>query len=94
MDEEQPEPLTSVTLELTDDEVGPLQKEIVSTGGMQSLLHALQKKLEKGNTITLTPREIQRILKYTSKYGPGGFQDRLRGVARALRRIGVGLTEI
>lgn len=79
----------TVTITLTTSEIEPIRKPIRGQGGMQNLLRGLQQKITEENTITLTPMEIGRILRYGMNYGQGGFQDRLVGVARALKRIGV-----
>lgn len=78
----------NVTITLTDEEAEPLRRKVNGEGGMQSLLRGLQKKLDdKTNTIELTPAEIEKILRYGLNYGQGGFQGRLEGLAKALRRI-------
>jgi hypothetical protein len=78
-----------ITLKLTDEEADPIRKEIRGTGGHQSLLRALQSKLTKQNTIELTPEEIEKILRYGMNYGSGGFQNRIVGIAKALKRVDV-----
>lgn len=79
----------TITITLTDAEAEPIRRPANGTGGMQSLLRELQSKLSRQNTIQLTPSQIERILRYGMNYGQGGFQDRLVGVARALRRFGI-----
>ena len=93
MNEDQLQPISKVTLKLTPEEAELINKEIRGQGGMQSLLAEIKKNIQSDNTITLTPTEISRIIRYTSNYGGGGFQSRLRGLARALRRVGVTLNE-
>ncbi|MGH2637678.1 MAG: hypothetical protein ACRDF4_00055, partial [Rhabdochlamydiaceae bacterium] len=93
MNEDEIKPIRKVTLRLSPMEAELVRKEANGTGGMQSLLRELQKQLKEDNTITLTPYQVQRILKYTSNYGQGGFQGRLLGLARALRRISTTLGE-
>lgn len=78
----------NVTIILTEAEAEPILREVNGKGGMQSLLRRLQSKLNKKNrSIELTPKEIEQILKYGLNYGQGGFQDRLLGIAKALRRV-------
>lgn len=80
--------IRNITITLTDEEAEPIRKEIRGEGGMQSLLRGLQKKLDKKtNTVELTPAEIEKILRYGLNYGQGGFQGRLGGIAKAIRRI-------
>jgi hypothetical protein len=94
LDESKIRPITRVTMQLTPEEAAPIRKEAAGIGGMQSLLRELQVSLQPDNSITLTPYQVQRILKYTSSYGQGGFQGRLRGLANALRRVGLTLSEL
>ncbi len=91
--EDEVKPIQRITLKLTKEEAELLRKPAVGEGGMQALLRDLQKQLKDDDTIVLTPYQIERILKYTSSYGQGGFQTRLRGLARALVRISASLTE-
>ena len=78
-----------ITITLTRIEAEPLRKPVIGQGGMQSLLRILQSKLTPENTIELTLEEIEKILRYGLNYGQGGFQDRLLGIARALKRVGI-----
>lgn len=80
--------LRKITITLTPTEAEPIRKPIVGVGGMQSLLRRLQSKLTVENTIELSLDEIEKILRYGLNYGQGGFQDRLVGLARALKRVG------
>jgi len=93
MNEDQLQPISKLTIKLTDEEVEGIKMAVRGEGGMQSLLRDLQRAIQPDNTVTLTPTQIHRIVKYTSNYGGGGFQGRLRGLARALRRVGVTLNE-
>jgi len=77
-----------LTIKLTDEEAEPIRRSVNGIGGMQSLLRNLQSKLTQDNMITLTPDEIEKILRYGLNYGQGGFQDRLRGIARVLKHVG------
>jgi hypothetical protein len=83
-----------ITIHLTQDEADPLRKPVHGSGGLQSLIKKLQPKLNNDNTIELTSSDIEKILRYTSNYGSGGFQSRLVGLARALRRIGTSFQAI
>ncbi len=93
MNEDQLQPISKLTIKLTDEEAELIKKEARGEGGMQSLLREVQHGIKSDNTVTLTPVQISRIIRYTSNYGGGGFQGRLRGLARALRRVGVTLNE-
>lgn len=78
----------TITIYLTDEEAEPIRRDVNGKGGMQNLLKGLQTKLNTDNSIQLTPAEIEKILRYGLNYGQGGFQNRLVGIARALRRVG------
>lgn len=81
----------NVRVKLSAEEAEKLRRDIEGQGGMQSLLLKLQRNLTEENVLTLTPDVIERILRYGQHYGQGGFQDRLQGVIRALKRIGISL---
>ena len=68
-----------ICIELTQAQTRLLKRPIEGSGGWQSLLRLLQRRLE-GQDLSLTPGEIARILRYKTRYGQGGFQDRLAGV--------------
>jgi hypothetical protein len=69
-----------VNIELSREDLEHLMRPIAGSGGWQSLLRKLQKQV-KGNTLTLTESDSQRILRYILSYGSGGWQDRLAGIA-------------
>lgn len=56
-----------------------LQKEVNGSGGFQSLLRKLKKQVV-GSELILYPPDIERIDRYRSKYGQGGFENRLMGI--------------
>lgn len=67
------------------DEASAFLKPVNGTGGFQSLLRALQKSYDRRTrTVTLTGDQIEKINRYTSEYGEGGFEDRLKGIRREL----------
>jgi len=54
-----------------------LRKPVLGTGGFQTLLRRLQKKITGMGRIQLTPEEIAKICKYSTKYGQSGYSGRL-----------------
>lgn len=80
-----------IVLKLTPEEVAPLKKEVNGSGGHQNLLRNLKSKLKEDNTIELTADEIEKIIRYGLNYGGGGFQGRLVGIAKALKRVDASL---
>jgi len=83
------EQLNSITIELSPEEADPLRIPINGDGGWQNLVRKLKSNLTQENKITLTPKDIERILRYNYLYGQGGFQNQLDGIAVKLRRIGI-----
>jgi hypothetical protein len=79
----------NITIQLTPKEADPLRKEVKGDGGMEDLLRRLQKKLKDDNTISLSSDDIEKVLRYSSAYGQGGFENKLIGLAMTLRRIGI-----
>lgn len=74
--------------ELNADEAGALMRPVNGQGGFQSLLRALQKSFDrKTKTVTLTGDQIEKINRYTTDYGAGGFEDRLDGIRRELPKL-------
>lgn len=63
-------------IELSSEDYELLMRPVAGSGGWQSLLRKLQRQV-KGRTLTLTPADSQRILRYILSYGSGGWQDRL-----------------
>jgi hypothetical protein len=76
------------TAELTDQEAQALMRPVVGQGGFQTLLRGLQKSYDKKTkVVTLDGDQIEKINRYTSEYGAGGFEDRLDGVRRNLPKL-------
>lgn len=74
--------------ELTVAEAEAFLRPVVGQGGFQSLLRSLQKGYDRRTRIvTLNDDQIERINRYTTQYGQGGFEDRLDGVRRNLPRL-------
>ena len=83
------EQLCSITIQLSPEEADPLRIPVNGRGGWQNLVRKLNSNLTQENKITLTPKDIERILRYSYLYGQGGFQNQLDGIAVKLKRIGV-----
>ena len=67
-------------IDLSSEDYQLLMRPVAGSGGWQSLLRKLQRQVN-GNTLTITPADSQRILRYILSYGSGGWQDRLAGIA-------------
>lgn len=75
-----------VIITLSTGEVRDLQKPLHGTGGFQSLIASLRKKLH-GYDLELNLRDVERIARYVENYGEGGFQGRLGGVLTEIRNL-------
>lgn len=61
---------------LTVGQRDALMLPVSGQGGWQSLLHKLQRQVS-GTSLTLEPRDVSRLDRYVTKYGQGGWQNRL-----------------
>lgn len=69
---------------LNQSELTELRKQDPASkgdGGFQSLLVRLQEKVDVGtNSLSLTEADLNRIQKYASEHGRGGWQSRLQAI--------------
>ena len=74
--------------ELRPEEAAALMRPVIGQGGFQSLLRSLQKAFNsKTHAVTLTDDQVEKINRYTSEYGAGGFEDRLDGIRRNVPNV-------
>lgn len=67
------------TFDLTDAEAQQITGfHINGTGGLQTLLRRLKAELTHGRRIVMDDAQLGQLLRYTTRYGSGGFEDRLR----------------
>jgi hypothetical protein len=83
-----------LTIPLSPEELEKIRLPVVGEGGLQSLLRALQKQIGPDGRLSVTPAQIERILRYSQSYGSGGFQGRLQGVLVELKRLGASLSSL
>jgi hypothetical protein len=62
---------------LSDADRERLMRPVNGSGGFQSLLRSLQPLLKSDGTLTLDATMTERVVRYSTKYGSGGFQGRL-----------------
>jgi hypothetical protein len=75
------------TITLTADDEAALMRKVNGSGGFQSLLRMLQRSYDKDmHTVRLSDDEVERIVRYTTEYGWGGFEGRLEGLRDKLRK--------
>ena len=53
---------------------------VSGSGGFQRLVRMLAERLETSATLQLSGEEFQRIVRYATNYGDGGYQLRLRKI--------------
>ncbi|MBI4299023.1 MAG: hypothetical protein HY666_04600 [Chloroflexi bacterium] len=75
-----------VVIPLTPQEVELITRPVAGEGGFQSLLRTLKAQIEDDSLVLNIPI-IRRIVRYKSKYGGGGYQQRLAAVLAALGRL-------
>jgi hypothetical protein len=80
-----------VTLTINPQDADLIRLPVRGTGGHQSLMKSLQKKLSKDNTIQLTASEVEKVVRYGLNYGGGGFQNRLLPLAKAIKQLDASL---
>jgi hypothetical protein len=68
-----------ILVELTDGQIAYITRPLRGQGGYQSLLARLQDNLH-GRTLRLSRQDCERIVRYSTQYGEGGFQGRLRTI--------------
>lgn len=52
--------------------------EVVGSGGLQTLQRRLKAELEHGRTVSLDDAQLGQLIRYMTRYGSGGFEERLR----------------
>lgn len=62
---------------LSDADRRRLMRPVNGSGGFQSLLRNLQLRLRSDGTLSLDGTTAERVKRYCTKYGSGGFQGRL-----------------
>ncbi len=74
-----------IVIDLPPDELEYLRRPVAGQGGFQSLLRRLQNQIAV-NQLVLSHSDAERLLRYATQYGPGGFQDRLRHTVDEIRK--------
>ena len=77
----------SIVLVLPQSAIVRLQRPVNGRGGFQCLLVELQRRIQNGNELVLTPALAARIARYVKRYGNGGFQGRLDAVLEVLTEL-------
>ena len=73
------------TFILNAQEMAELDVRITGDGGFQTLMRRLQVDLnQETGEITVAEEDVERLRRYCTQYGQGGWQDRF---VRAFRRV-------
>jgi hypothetical protein len=73
---------TTTTIRLGPAELEELRKPVNGQGGMQTLMLTIQSKISEDGSLQISPEELERIRRYATEYGEGGFQNRFRTILR------------
>ena len=73
------------TFILNDQEMEELNVPVTGIGGFQAMMRKLQGGLNRETgEITVSDEDVDRLRRYCTQYGQGGWQDRL---ARVFHRV-------
>lgn len=79
-----------IIIALTDEQLVRLKRPLKGSGGWQSLLRNIQKRIN-GTNLELSVRDVCRILRYSKDYGEGGFQGRLQGTVEQTELLAISI---
>lgn len=77
---------TKLVLVASDEDADYIRKLSPGDGGYQRFQTRVQGMLDGNILVLREPSDIERYIRYGTRYGPGGFQDRLG--FREVRRRG------
>ena len=73
-------------VKLEPDQIEFLQRPLRGQGGYQTLLARLQANMD-GDRLRLTRTDCERVVRYGTRYGQGGFQTRLQSIVRLAQQF-------
>ena len=66
-------------IQLTKEDMEQFRRPINGNGGFQTLLRRLRAQINpQTNELDLRESDMEKIERYSSQYGLGGFQDRIK----------------
>ena len=68
-------------IQLTPAEVRKYQKPVRGRGGFQALLRRIVRCMEPTGAVNVSDADLEKLVRYSFKYGQGGFQDRTKPTA-------------
>ena len=72
-------------VQLSPTEVVRYTRPVRGRGGFQTLLRRLAKQISPVGALTISKDDLEKLVRYSFKYGQGGFQERTKPTARKLR---------
>lgn len=79
--------MNPIRIQIDAETAAHIRKPVNGEGGFQDLLRLLQSRLSD-QTITISSRqEAERIVRYSGKYGEGGFEGRLANIANEITQM-------
>lgn len=63
-------------IRLEQEMISKIKRPVHGRGGFQSLIRKLQKNLD-GDFLNVDSRDIERINRYSTCYGKGGFEEQI-----------------
>ena len=72
-------------IQLSPGEVTRYTRPIRGQGGFQVLLRRLAKQISSTGVLTVSGDDLEKLLRYSFKYGQGGFQERTKPTARKIK---------
>lgn len=80
--------MTLLRIELSEKDLRLLRRSVEGQGGWQNLARELQKQAISYGELRLTDEMIERIIRYHSEYGDGGWQERIGPIVKKLNQKG------
>jgi hypothetical protein len=69
-------------VQLSPAEIARFRKPIRGKGGFQTLLRRIAGNIKDDGSVNLTTDDAEKLLRYSFKYGGGGFEDRMKATAK------------
>jgi len=80
---------------LSPEDIEPILHKVKGQGGFQDLIKKLQKQYSgEKQTLVLDHHDINRMIRYSKRYGQGGFQDKLSCVLSRIRELNSQLSDL
>ena len=71
-------------IKLSPTEARRYTRTVRGHGGFQTLLRRLVKQISPSGILTISEDDLEKLIRYSFKYGQGGFQERTKPTARRI----------